>query len=38
MDTYKKNKAEEIIELLKGNNYKFLKLNKDLICIQNNYF
>ena len=34
----KKNKAEEIIELLKSNNYKFLKLNKDLICIQNNYF
>ena len=32
----KKNKAEEIIELLKSNNYKFLKLNKDLICIQNN--
>ena len=34
----KKNKAEELIELLKSNNYKFLKLNKDLICIQNNYF
>ena len=34
----KKYKAEEIIELLKSNNYKFLKLNKDLICIQNNYF
>lgn len=32
----KKNKAEELIELLKNNNYKFLKLNKDLICIQNN--
>ena len=32
----KKNKAEELIELLKSNNYKFLKLNKDLICIQNN--
>ena len=32
----KKYKAEEIIELLKSNNYKFLKLNKDLICIQNN--
>ena len=32
----KKNKAEELIELLKDNNYKFLKLNKDLICIQNN--
>ena len=31
----KKNKAEELIELLKSNNYKFLKLNKDLICIQN---
>ena len=32
----KKNKAEELIELLKDNNYRFLKLNKDLICIQNN--
>ncbi len=32
----KKNKAEELIELLKSNNYYFLKLNKDLICIQNN--
>ena len=32
----KKNKAEELIELLKNNNYRFLKLNKDLICIQNN--
>ena len=32
----KKNKAEELIELLKSNNYKFLKLNKDLICVQNN--
>jgi len=32
----KKNKAEKLIELLKNNNYKFLKLNKDLICIQNN--
>ena len=32
----KKNKAEELIELLKSNNYKFLKLSKDLICIQNN--
>ena len=32
----KKNKVEELIELLKSNNYKFLKLNKDLICIQNN--
>ena len=32
----KKNKAEELIELLKSNNYEFLKLNKDLICIQNN--
>ena len=32
----KKNKAEELIELLRGNNYKFLKLNKDLICIQSN--
>ena len=31
----KKNNAEELIELLKSNNYKFLKLNKDLICIQN---
>ena len=32
----KKNKVEELIELLKSNNYKFLKFNKDLICIQNN--
>ena len=32
----KKNKAEELIELLRSNNYKFLKLNKDLICIQSN--
>ena len=32
----KKNKAKELIELLKSNNYKFLKLNKDLICVQNN--
>ena len=32
----KKNKVEELIELLKSNNYKFFKLNKDLICIQNN--
>ena len=32
----KKNKAEELIELLKSNNYKFLKFSKDLICIQNN--
>ena len=32
----RKNTAEELIELLKSNNYKFLKLNKDLICIQNN--
>ena len=32
----KKNKAEKLIELLKSNNYEFLKLNKDLICVQNN--
>ena len=31
-----KNKAEDLIELLELNNYKFLKLNKDLICIQKN--
>ena len=30
----KKNKAEELIELLKSNNYKFFKLSKDLVCIQ----
>ena len=33
-----KNKAEDLIQLLKVNNYKFFKINKDLICIQNNYF
>ena len=33
-----KNKAEDLIKLLKANNYKFFKINKDLICIQNNYF
>jgi len=33
-----KNKAEDLIKLLKSNNYKFFKINKDLICIQNNYF
>ena len=32
----KKKKSENLIELLKANNYKFLKLSKDLICIQNN--
>ena len=31
-----KNKAEDLIELLELNNYKFLKLSKDLICIQKN--
>ena len=31
-----KNKAEDLIELLELNNYKFLKFNKDLICIQKN--
>ncbi len=31
-------KAEDLIKLLKENNYKFFKINKDLICIQNNYF
>ena len=34
----KKNDAKNVIELLEANNYKFFKLNKDLICIQNNYF
>ena len=33
-----KNKAEDLIQLLKVNNYKFFKINKDLICFQNNYF
>tara|TARA_Y100000816_G_scaffold236684_1_gene182577 strand:- start:364 stop:1131 length:768 start_codon:yes stop_codon:yes gene_type:complete len=33
-----KSKAEDLIKLLKLNNYKFYKINKDLICIQNNYF
>ena len=32
----KKNKSENLIELLKPNNYKCLKLSKDLIYIQNN--
>ena len=31
-----KNKVEDLIELLELNNYKFLKFNKDLICIQKN--
>mgnify|MGYP001162268114 CR=1 FL=1 len=31
----KKDEAKNIIELLEANNYKFLKINKDLICIQN---
>ena len=31
-----KNKAEDLIELLELKNYKFLKLSKDLICIQKN--
>ncbi len=30
--------AKNIIEILQANNYKFLKIDKDLICIQNNYF
>jgi len=34
----KKDDAKNVIELLEANNYKFFKLNKDLICIQNNYF
>jgi len=33
-----KSKAEDLIRLLRLNNYKFFKINKDLICIQNNYF
>ena len=33
-----KNKAEDLIQLLKVNNYKFFKINKDLIFFQNNYF
>ena len=31
-----KNKAENLIELLKSNNYVFFKLSKDLACIQRN--
>ena len=34
----KETEAKHVIELLEANNYKFLKINKDLICIQNNYF
>ena len=33
-----KDEAKNTIELLEANNYKFFKINKDLICIQNNYF
>ena len=33
-----KNKAEDLIELLELKNYKFLKLSKDLICSQKDYF
>lgn len=29
--------TQDLVELLKANNYKFLKVNKDLICIQNNF-
>ena len=32
----KKNIAENIINLLKDNNYELIKINKDLICFQNN--
>ena len=32
----KKNKAEDLIELLKSNNYKLIKVSKDLVCIQKN--
>ncbi len=31
-----KNKAEDLIELLKSNNYKLIKVSKDLVCIQKN--
>ena len=34
----KEDEAKYITELLESNNYKFFKINKDLICIQNNYF
>ena len=32
----KKQIAENIINLLKVNNYEFIKIDKDLICFQNN--
>tara|TARA_Y100000389_G_C17468242_1_gene527738 strand:- start:5932 stop:6705 length:774 start_codon:yes stop_codon:yes gene_type:complete len=31
------NISKNLIELLKANNYKFFKMNKDLVCIQNNF-
>lgn len=31
------NDAQDLIELLKANNYKFLKVGKDLICLQNSF-
>jgi FkbM family methyltransferase len=31
------NDAQELVELLKADNYKFLKVGKDLICYQNNF-
>jgi len=31
------NDAQDLIELLKVNNYKFLKVGKDLICLQNSF-
>ncbi len=29
--------AHDLVELLKANNYKFLKIGKDLICLQNSF-
>ena len=31
------NDAQDLVELLKANNYKFLKVGKDLICLQNSF-
>jgi len=33
-----KNETKNLINLLKINNYQILKIKKDLICFQNNFF